>query len=141
VTCGKYKSCSRVDNASTVIQGTWKELGTTGATGFVASDHSAKVNVLAIRGSVSAANWATDGRYKQVECPEYGGKGSKCNDGYYAVWSDCKKQAVAAMAKAISAYPDYKLVVTGHSLGATTAVYAVADLRNIGKSATLVGHQ
>ncbi len=35
-------------------------------------------------------------------------------------------------------HPNYEAVVTGHSLGATTAVYAVADVRAKGKEAKLV---
>jgi alpha-beta hydrolase superfamily lysophospholipase len=104
----------------------------------VATDHTARANVLAIRGSVSAANWAADGRWGVVPCPQYGGEGSKCNDGYIAVWNDCKKQAMDLMNKAIAQNPSYESVVTGHSLGATAAVYAVADVRAGGKEAKLV---
>jgi lipase (class 3) len=113
-------------------------LGSTGCTGFVAADHSAKANVLAIRGSVSAANWAADGKWGVVPCPQYGGEGSKCNEGYTQVWNDCKKQAMDFMTKAQTQNPNYESVVTGHSLGATTAVYAVADVRAKGKEAKLV---
>ena len=127
-----------MQRANTTIVGTWKELGKTGCTGFVAADHTAKANVLAIRGSVSAANWAADGRWGVVPCPQYGGEGSKCNDGYIAVWDDCKKQAMDLMGKAMTQNPGYEAVVTGHSLGATAAVYAVADVRAQGKKAKLV---
>jgi hypothetical protein len=101
-------------------------------------DHTAKANVLAIRGSVSAANWAADGRWGLVPCPQYGGAGSQCNDGYIAVWNDCKKPAMELMNKAMAKYPNYEAVVTGHSLGATAAVYAVADVRSKEKAAKLV---
>jgi len=137
VSCGNARSCPRVQAANTSIIGTWKELGKTGCTGFVAVDHTAKANVLAIRGSVSAANWAADGRWGLVPCPQYGGQGSQCNDGYIAVWNDCKKPAMELMNKAMAKYPNYQAVVTGHSLGATAAVYAVADVRAKGKAAKL----
>jgi hypothetical protein len=103
-------------------------------------DHTAKANVLAIRGSVSAANWAADGRWGAVKCPQYGGQGSTCNEGYIAVWNDCKKQAIEFLDKAMEQNPTYETVVTGHSLGATAAVYAVADVRAKGKEAKLVCH-
>jgi alpha-beta hydrolase superfamily lysophospholipase len=61
-----------------------------------------------------------------------------CNDGYIAVWNDCKKPAMELMNKAMAKYPNYQAVVTGHSLGATAAVYAVADVRAKGKAAKLV---
>jgi thioesterase domain-containing protein len=75
-----------------------------------------------------------------MACPEYGGKGSYCNIGFLGFWNDCKRQAIAGIEMAMQAYPDYPLVVTGHSLGAAAAVYAAVELRQAGKNLTLVSY-
>jgi hypothetical protein len=63
ISCGKENVCPIVQKGDNIIHTTWKDVGSSGATGFVASDHSRKVNVLTLRGSVSMANWIADAKF------------------------------------------------------------------------------
>lgn len=47
---------------------------------------------------------------------------------------------MAAIMAAADDYPDYTLVLTGHSLGAAIATLAASNLRNEGYTAALVSY-
>ena len=47
---------------------------------------------------------------------------------------------MTAVETAVADYPDYDLVIVGHSLGGAIATFAAAQLRNAGYAATLVRH-
>ena len=60
--------------------------------------------------------------------------------GFLGSWTAVKSQVESVLASATADYPSYKLVATGHSLGAAVATLAAADLRqNAGFDVTLVG--
>ena len=46
---------------------------------------------------------------------------------------------MTAVETAVGDYPDYDLVVVGHSLGGAIATFAATQLRNSGYAASLVG--
>jgi hypothetical protein len=82
-----------------------------------------------MRGSVSMANWIADIKFVQTACPQFGGAGSACSIGFLGFWEQSKPDAMKGIKAALADNPSYEIVVTGHSLGATAAVYAASELR------------
>jgi hypothetical protein len=83
-----------------------------------------------MRGSVSFSNWIADIKYGQTECAVLGHPKARCEIGFYGFYTDSKDAgAVAAVQRAKTEYPNYSIVVTGHSLGAAAAVFGAAELR------------
>lgn len=60
------------------------------------------------------------------------GEGCQAEYGFYDSWMSVKDVVVGTVKTAVSIFPDYKLVSTGHSLGAAVAVLAGAYLRDDG---------
>jgi hypothetical protein len=113
-------------------------IGNNSATGFVAADHTKKKIVLSMRGSVSLSNWIADIKFFQMDCPQFGGKGSACSIGFLGFWEQSKPQAMKGLLEGLKENPTYDIVVTGHSLGAAAGVYAAGELRKTYKNVELV---
>jgi hypothetical protein len=128
ITCGKYKTCDRVEKSNTTIYTTWLNQGSNSATGFVAADHTMKKIVVAMRGSVSVANWIADIKFFTTPCTQFG-KGASCETGFYGFWEQSRNFAAKGLAQGLAANPSYGIIVTGHSLGAAAAVYAAGEYR------------
>lgn len=108
----------------------------TDATGFVAVDNTNKLVVISFRGTQSFENEVTDANYTRVEsdlCP-------KClvHEGFWFSWTEARNATLTALAVVSKQNPTYKVVVTGHSLGAALATFCVAEIRKMGFSASLV---
>lgn len=130
VTCGKYKTCESVERLNTKIYETWVGKGKNGATGFVAADKTNKKIYLSMRGSVSLSNWAADVKYFMTDCAnELKIANAKCEVGFYGFWKESMDHAVSGIRRAVAENPGYRIVVTGHSLGAAAAVFAATYLR------------
>jgi putative lipase involved disintegration of autophagic bodies len=87
--------------------------------------------VITMRGSVSLKNWVTDIKYWPLDCSKITGiPGAECETGFLNFWEESKKKgALTEMDGAIAKYPDYAIVVTGHSLGGAAALIAASELR------------
>ncbi|KAI9029626.1 Alpha/Beta hydrolase protein [Phycomyces nitens] len=94
--------------------------------GFVSRNDKTKVITLVFRGSSSIRNAIADIKLSLAEYPPV--VDAKVHNGFYQSYTEVQKEVLSTMFKEISAYPDYKIVVTGHSLGAATAVLAALDL-------------
>ena len=97
--------------------------------GFIAVDPTNKLVVLSFRGSHSHQNWLTDIDLNKV-CSNLC---DTCyvHDGFWKSWTDLRDMIVPNVMKATEAHPDYRFIVTGHSLGAAIATLAAADLRKL----------
>lgn len=60
--------------------------------------------------------------------------GCKLHTGFQYAWEDVEDTTRAALKKAVAAYPTYKIVMTGHSLGGAVATIGGAYLRASGYS-------
>lgn len=62
------------------------------------------------------------------------------HSGFWDAWLNTKVAVLAGVAAALTAYPSYKVVVTGHSLGAAVGTLAAAELRTKGTSSDLYNY-
>ncbi|KAL8376263.1 hypothetical protein RB595_007386 [Gaeumannomyces hyphopodioides] len=102
---------------------------TTNTAGYIAVDDVKKIIVLAFRGSVTARNWITDLTFAFTSC-EYASN-CKIHTGFDKGWRQVRDQVLPALASA-KATTGYRVVVTGHSLGAAVATVAGAAIRESG---------
>lgn len=94
--------------------------------------------VLAFRGSVSIRNWVTDLSLALDDCDEeLGYPDCKVHSGFRGAWQDTEPLAMSYVDAALAQYPNYTLVLTGHSLGGAAATVAAAYLRKAGRSCDL----
>lgn len=86
--------------------------------------------VVAFRGSSDLRNWIADFLFILVEysyCDD-----CYVHDGFKQSWDEISSYAMSYVEAAFVTYPDYTLVVTGHSLGAAVATLAGTELRIAG---------
>lgn len=100
--------------------------------GYVAVDTVREEIVVAFRGSSDLRNWIADFDFLLVKYSGTGCSGCYVHDGFYSSWEEIQSYVLAYVASAYLTYPDYSLVLAGHSLGAAVATIAAADLRIAG---------
>ncbi|KAM7198107.1 Alpha/Beta hydrolase fold [Naviculisporaceae sp. PSN 640] len=99
--------------------------------GFVAVDHTKKLIVVSLRGTVSVRNWITDFITTQTPCNNIT---PLCllHTGFYASYLEISSALNSALSSARKSHPTYRVIATGHSLGAATATIATAYFRKSG---------
>ena len=107
----------------------------TDVTGYVAIDRTRSLTILAFRGSKSIRNYLADADFPTV--PSDICSGCSVDQGFYNSWLEARSGILAALKSTAAANPTYKVVVTGHSLGAAIAAIAAAEIRNSGTNADL----
>lgn len=108
----------------------------TDVTGYVAIDDTDQLVVVAFRGSSSIRNYLADANFPFVLTDIC--SGCFADSGFYTSWLEARDGVMAAIKNTSLAFPDYKIVVTGHSLGGAIAALATGELRNDGYQAALV---
>jgi len=129
ITCSTG-NCPLVQTANTASVIQFCNQFSTDVTGYVATDSTNNLIVVAFRGSETIANWITDLEFPLM--PIGLCKGCNGETGFWTSWSQARSEVFAAVATAVAANPTFKIVSTGHSLGGAIAALAAADLRNSG---------
>lgn len=118
--------------------------GFSNTTGFVAVDDTHKLIVISIQGTQAKTNLAsvlTDLQIDRVNTPLCGtankNDGCEVHMGFYNAALDVQATVTKAVAAAKAAHPDYKVVATGHSLGAAVSALLATMLRNAGTNVDL----
>ena len=108
----------------------------TDTTGYLVTSHIHRKHILAFRGTHSRRNILTNLKFVLTEtdiCP-----GCTAARGFWTAWLEARDLVRKGMKEATEEFPDYEIVVTGHSLGGAVATLAAAQLRNDGYKISLV---
>ncbi|KAJ5716654.1 Lipase class 3 [Penicillium malachiteum] len=124
--------CPDVESATTTTLYEFDQTNDYGdATGYIALDETNELIVLAFRGSEDISNWIANLDFTFNDdsglCD-----GCEVHSGWWSSWQTVADDITSELASAVSSYPDYQLVITGHSLGAALAAISATDLRNSG---------
>jgi len=89
--------------------------------------------VVSFRGTEESSlmNWIID-LSSIVLVPYKNMTGIEVGDGFYDEWNDLLPQVIPAVASLRSQFPDYPILVTGHSLGAAISVLCALELAEEG---------
>ncbi|KAI1129714.1 lipase [Nemania abortiva] len=136
VTCIQ-NACPDVTAAGAKITATYKG-SRTDIRGFVSTDAKNKVIVVSIRGSHSVRNWITDLRFLQKDCTLV--SGCKVHTGFATAWDEISATVLSAVKAARAANPTYKIVFTGHSLGAAVSSLGAAYARKEGLPVDIINY-
>lgn len=100
----------------------------TGTRGYIAIDSRKKNIILAFRGSSNVRNFFFD--FLLVPSPYTMEDGTKTyiHKGFHVASNNLKPKYLPSMKSLIAKYPDYQIVVTGHSLGGSMATMAFVEL-------------
>lgn len=127
ITCPEANNCPLVEAAGAHGALEFQNNLLADDTGFIAVDDTNKLIVLAFRGTKSFSNWRIDIKLLRAKT-DYCDK-CHAHQGFYTGWKLIEADVVMKVAEQVKKYPDYKLVVTGHSLGAALATLAAGHFR------------
>jgi hypothetical protein len=104
----------------------------------VALDPTRSLIVVAFAGSGNTIrNWFTDFTFAQVPYTLTGCTSCWIHSGFSTGWSERRDAVLDTVLSALERYPDYSLVITGHSIGAGIATLAGAELRSMNYNADI----
>lgn len=127
-----------------------KNDGISESPGYFAIDHSGSGTIiLSLRGSVNLRDYFTDlntrtfdyepvserAKLNFTEC-----EGCKVHQGFYKRFIDLEPQIFPTVEKLMEVFPDYKLLVTGHSMGGSLAILAGLEFALMGYDPLIVAY-
>ncbi|ORX68297.1 alpha/beta-hydrolase, partial [Linderina pennispora] len=96
------------------------------STGFIAHNPNSKEIFVVYRGSYTLEDWLEDFTFIQVPSP-IPVPGSLMHTGFLTAYRANHRQVKDTLEKLLATYPDYTLIVSGHSLGGGEAAVAATD--------------
>ncbi|ORY43600.1 alpha/beta-hydrolase [Rhizoclosmatium globosum] len=92
---------------------------------YIAVNTATKTIILSFRGSHNIQNWINNIEFIQSSIPITGAPSSvQVHSGFWQVWTSVQDSTRTQLANYRKTYPDYDIVFTGHSLGASVSVLA-----------------
>lgn len=128
ITCHK-RNCPLVEEAGARSVMEFENGAPGDVTGFVAVDETNRLIVVAFRGTFSFESVANDGDLKLIHTDLC--DGCKVHKGFWLAWLSIRDRMTVRILNTIHAYPGFRLVVTGHSLGGALAALTAANLRTV----------
>lgn len=135
LTCNT-SNCPLVESSDTKTVLEFSDGGLTDATGYVATDATRKLIVVAFRGSISLQNWLADTVILPIKVDLC--DGCYAFTGAWAFYSEVRPKIVDAVTEEKQANPDYRIIVVGHSIGAGITGFAAAEFRKKGWGTDMV---
>jgi hypothetical protein len=102
--------------------------------GYIGYHQGQKAIYVSFRGSDSIQNWISNINAILTTYPAPGCSNCEVHKGFYQAEQSCFPDVLNHVKTLKSTYPDYQVVVTGHSLGAALATLVSVDLINVGIS-------
>jgi hypothetical protein len=107
------------------------------ATAILAIDHQERLMIVSFRGTVTDKDWQTNIDFFLTNasdiCPN-----CKAHAGFLDSWRGARKPILDFWKLLRANYPDYKSVVTGHSLGGALATLCSLEMSNLDRNATIL---
>jgi len=140
VTCGG-SICPLVEtDSATIITsfGNASDSSFTDLKGFVALDPVRSLIIVTFAGSGrTIRNWITDFTFLLVPATIPGCGDCWIHSGFATGWSERRTVVLDAVTSALASHGDYKLILTGHSIGGAVATLAAVELRGMGHEADM----
>ncbi|KAI1772836.1 alpha/beta-hydrolase [Hypoxylon cercidicola] len=128
VTC-TVDACPDVTAAGATVLATFSG-DITDVQGFVSTDDTNQLIVVSIKGSESVRNWIADLSFIAVPCDLV--DGCSVHMGFLTAYNEIAEALLAGVANATAAYPTYRTIFTGHSLGGAVSTLAAGFIRKQG---------
>jgi hypothetical protein len=100
--------------------------------GYVGYLSSKKTIYVALRGSSSALNWLDDIEVRLVDYTSWPTCGCKVHQGFYRSALGVTNKTIESVSLLKKRFPTYKVIMTGHSYGASTAQLLAMELEKKG---------
>ncbi|ODV59078.1 lipase family protein [Ascoidea rubescens DSM 1968] len=117
-----------------------------GMTGFTAVNHINQEIIVAFRGSTKLIDWLTDSIAKPVPYSPILSKYKECGDsclvhlGFYSALKNSFRVIRESVVSLRKTYPDYRLFITGHSMGAVFAILAGIEFQLSGYDPLIISY-
>ncbi|CAG7922062.1 unnamed protein product [Penicillium olsonii] len=122
--------CDLVQAEDTEIVNTYHQK--TGGTGYIALDRTRKLIIVTFRGTITFPDLYQDLRIPILTPVPELCDGCGVYPGFWDYWLSAKDQIISELGNVTKEYPDYRVSVTGYSLGAGVATVAGVALREEG---------
>lgn len=105
--------------------------------GFIGVRHSDETIYVVFRGTQSTKDWIDDFKIHKID---YVNPSCQVHRGFYDAEQSVIDDAIEEVERLQFSYPSYRIVVTGHSLGAALATLAAVDLIEYGFNSYLFNY-
>ncbi|KAJ2488050.1 hypothetical protein EV174_000156 [Coemansia sp. RSA 2320] len=119
-------NCNSTNTAGTVVDYHWS-LKSIPSYGYVAHKDDTKEIIVSWRGSTVFMDWVADFTFMSTSWPAQI-DGAKVHLGFLSAYNAAAGKVKDVVAGLVQTYPDYRIVLTGHSLGGAQAVLAAVDI-------------
>ncbi|KAJ2787697.1 hypothetical protein GGI15_000520 [Coemansia interrupta] len=120
------ENCESEDTRGTVVDYQWA-VPNAPSHGFVAHKDDTREIIVSWRGSTVLMDWIADFSFAPVIWPAEL-DGSMVHTGFLGAYKGAAEKIKHVLKELVEQHPDYKIVLTGHSLGGAEAALAAADI-------------